>query len=212
MIGAAKDGWTLAFGSDVPDTLASELRAAFDVEPPAADPAEQPALASHCKSFLDEALGSVELLSGPCYVLSPETSFSSDVAILRSDEEVPDGLRDQDLERINWTAEEWPQLLDGELGAWAFVVNGDRVVSMCHSARLVDQGAEAGTWTDPSFRGRGYAAAATAAWASLLGPSWRHLFYSTSANNLSSRRVVARLDLPLIGWMWKIAASGERQM
>ena len=89
--------------------------------------------------------------------------LASEATILKSDDQVPDGLRQQDFERINWEQEEWNQLLDGELGPWAFVVDGDRVVSMCHSARLVDIGAEAGTWTDEDYRGRGYAAAAAAA-------------------------------------------------
>ena len=88
-------------------------------------------------------------------------------------------------------------------------VDDDRVVSLCHSARLTDRGAEAGTWTDPDYRGRGYAAAATAAWGSLLASSGRTLFYSTSSDNLSSQRVAERLELPLIGWMWKIAPAAS---
>lgn len=116
-------------------------------------------------------------------------------------------LKPQDLERLNWTQDEWRQLLDGSLGPWASVVRGDRVVSLCHTAKLADRGAEAGTWTDPDCRGRGYAAAATAAWASLFAPGGRYLFYSTSADNRSSQRVAERLGLPLIGWIWRLRAT-----
>jgi GNAT superfamily N-acetyltransferase len=209
VIGAAQDGWTLAFSSDVPDSLANELQAAFDAEPPPADPAEQPKLAKRCQSLLGDALGSVELQSGPSYIVPPGTTFETEAEIVRSDHDATDSLRNQDFERINWPEEDWHQLIDGELGPWAFVMDGNRVVSMCHSARLVEQGAEAGTWTDPDYRGRGYAAAATAAWAELLVSSGRTLFYSTSADNTSSQSVARRLGLPLIGWMWRVAAASS---
>jgi predicted GNAT family acetyltransferase len=83
-------------------------------------------------------------------------------------------------------------------------VSDGEVVSICHCARLSDRGAEAGVWTDAKYRGRGLAAAVTAAWASLLAGSGRTLFYSTSAENVSSQRVAARLGLREIGWMWKV--------
>ncbi|WP_066951337.1 GNAT family N-acetyltransferase [Microtetraspora fusca] len=70
--------------------------------------------------------------------------------------------------------------------------------------RRTRAGAEAGTWTDPAFRGRGYAAATTAAWAGLLSADCPHLFYSTSADNLSSQRVAGRLGLRAIGRLWKL--------
>ena len=74
---------------------------------------------------------------------------------------------------------------------------------------VVDRGAEAGTWTDPDFQRRGYAAAVTAAWASLFAPTGRQLFYSTSADNRSSQRVAERLGLHPIGWLWKIAPGAS---
>jgi predicted GNAT family acetyltransferase len=84
-------------------------------------------------------------------------------------------------------------------------VSDGEVVSICHCARLSERGAEAGVWTDEDHRGRGLAAAVTAAWASLLEGSGRVLFYSTSAENVSSQRVAARLGLREIGWMWKVS-------
>ncbi len=206
VIGAAKDGWSLAFGSEVPDAVVEEIQAAFDAEPPAVDPSQPPRLFERCEQLLADALGPIRRGdAGLSYVVPPETNFASEAALLRSDDEHKERLRSQDLERLTWSADEWRNLLAGDLGPWAFVVNGDRVVSICHTARLADRGGEAGTWTDPDYRGRGYAAATTAAWASLLAPSGKHLFYSTSADNLSSQRVAERLGLPVIGWMWKIA-------
>lgn len=87
------------------------------------------------------------------------------------------------------------------------VVDDGRVVSMCHTPRISSAGAEAGTWTDPKFRGRGYAAAATAAWADLLAATSPFLFYSTTADNRSSQRVAERLGLRQIGWLWKLSRT-----
>lgn len=210
LIGAAVEGWALAYSSELADTTADELRRLFVDEPPAADPSQPPAKLDQCERMLEEAVGGAfERRGDLSYVIPPDVSFTSEAEIVRSDTGVPDALRRQDLVRLNWRDDEWGQLLDGELGPWAFVIAGDRVVSMCHSARLTELGAEAGTWTDPDYRGRGYAAAATAAWASLLAPSGRTLFYSTWADNVSSQRVASRLGLPLIGRIWTLTPASE---
>jgi RimJ/RimL family protein N-acetyltransferase len=190
----------------VPDAVVDELQAAFDAEPPADDPSQPPRLFERCEHVLADALGPVRRGDGGLsYVVPPGTSFESEAALLRSDDEHKERLHAQDLKRLDWTAEEWRQLIAGDLGPWAFVMDGDRVVSNCHTPRIGDKGAEAGTWTDPDYRGRGYAAAATAEWAELFAHSDRHLFYSTSADNVSSQRVAERLGLPLIGWMWQLS-------
>ncbi|HVM33932.1 MAG TPA: GNAT family N-acetyltransferase [Actinomycetota bacterium] len=84
-----------------------------------------------------------------------------------------------------------------------------RIIAICHTPESSDQGAEAGVWTHPDFRGRGHAATVTAAWATLMGPTGKVLFYSTSRTNLSSQRVADRLGLPLIGWLWQIASPDQ---
>lgn len=210
LIGAAAEGWALAFGDELPDATARDLQRLFIDEPPAPDPSQPPALLERCERLIEEAVGGdVERRGDLSYLIPPDVRFEVEAQIARSDVGVPDRLREQDFERINWTSEEWTELLDGKLGPWAFVMDGDRVVSMCHSARLTELGAEAGTWTDPDYRGRGYAAAATSAWAAQLAPSGRTLFYSTWADNVSSQRVAARLGLPLIGWIWTLTPAGE---
>ncbi|WP_285705441.1 GNAT family N-acetyltransferase [Microtetraspora sp. NBRC 16547] len=108
----------------------------------------------------------------------------------------------------NWEPEEWEELVGGGEGApWSMIIEGDQVVSICHTPRRTSAGAEAGTWTSPAFRGRGYAAATTAAWADLLSTECPHLFYSTSADNHSSQRVAERLGLRHIGWLWKLTRT-----
>jgi hypothetical protein len=88
----------------------------------------------------------------------------------------------------------------GEFWApWCVALHGGEIASIAFAARLGPAGAETGVTTVPAFRGRGFAAAATAGWASLPALSGRTLFYSTSRTNVSSQRVAQRLGLRFIG-------------
>jgi RimJ/RimL family protein N-acetyltransferase len=204
VIGVSNDGQIAAIGHEVPDGLAVELQGAV-AGAPLSPPTTPPASITHCEHLLKNAVGPVVLSSGPGYVIPRNAAFESAAVILHSDDGNAESLRDQIPKRPNWSAEEWNLLLDGFFGPWAVATIGGKVIAICHTARLADRGAEAGVWTDPDFRGQGHAAAVTAAWASLLAPSGRHLFYSTSATNLSSQRVAARLNLHSIGWMWQLS-------
>ena len=88
----------------------------------------------------------------------------------------------------------------GELWApWCVVLHEGGIASIAFAARLTGVSAETGVATVPAFRGRGYAAAATAGWASHPALRGKTLFYSTSQANVSSQRVAARLGLRFIG-------------
>jgi RimJ/RimL family protein N-acetyltransferase len=88
----------------------------------------------------------------------------------------------------------------GEFWApWCIALQGDEIASIAFTVGLGPAGAEVGVATVPAFRGRGYAAAATAGWASLSAHSGRVLFYGASRANVSSQRVTQRLGLRLIG-------------
>ncbi|MFI6291753.1 GNAT family N-acetyltransferase [Nonomuraea sp. NPDC050790] len=140
---------------------------------------------------------------GPCYLVAPPVRCDVPVDVLRSDRPADAGLV-RDLRPGNWEPEEWAELVAGGQGApWSMVVSAGQVVSICHTPHRTAAGAEAGTWTAPGFRGRGYAAATTAAWADLLTPDCPRLFYSTTADNRSSQRVAERLGLRHIGWIWR---------
>ena len=135
---------------------------------------------------------------GPSFLVPPGTSFATDARLVHAGTPAADALRP--LRPGNWEEDEWADLLAGALGPCSLALLDGRVVSICHTPRpLTALGAEAGVWTDPSFRGRGLAAATTASWAGLLAPTGRHLFYSTSASNRSSQRVAARLGLRPLG-------------
>ena len=133
----------------------------------------------------------------------PGTEFASGAHIERSDGSNRAALRDANPG--DWLPVECDELLDGHLGPWAMATQRGRVVSICHTpGPVTPRGAECGVWTHSAFRGRGNAAAVTAAWASVMRPTGRHLFYSTDAENLSSQRVARRLNLRPLGWTWRL--------
>ncbi|MEX1007898.1 MAG: GNAT family N-acetyltransferase [Acidimicrobiia bacterium] len=210
-IAVARDGYLVVLGSDVPDALATELEAAVADTPPAFDPTTAPRVLDGCRRLLEQSGGPVQQSGpNPSYLIPPDTRFSSGAEIIRSDDgnadELVRSLRGANPQPGGWTATEWDDLLDGTLGPWAMAMVDGRVVSICHTPRhLTERGAECGVWTHPDFRGRRHAPAVTAAWASVLAPTGRHLFYSTEADNRSSQRVAARLGLRVIGWSWTLA-------
>ena len=204
VIACARDAQVVEVGSTVPAALADDLRAIVERTSPQRDPSVPPKALARCASSIRPIFGPVEVSSGPSYWIPPETAFASDVLILRSDSADAESLPETPPDGAHWRDGEWRELLDGALGPWAFAIVGGNVVSICHCARLSERGAEAGVWTHPDHRGRGHAAAVTAAWASVLASKGRTLFYSTSAENVSSQRVAARLRLRPIGWMWRL--------
>ncbi len=192
-------------GDGVPADLTRALRAAHVERPSAAlaEPADPPAALAACEGLLVAQGWRVERGSGPSYLIEPGSRFLSSAPIERSDTSTTYGLRGGNPG--NWHPVEWDELLDGRLGPWAMATVGDRVVSICHTPiAMTATAAECGVWTDPAFRGWGYAAAVTSAWADILRSSGRHLFYSTRTDNLSSRRVADRLKLRLLGWVWRV--------
>ncbi|MDP9237452.1 MAG: GNAT family N-acetyltransferase [Chloroflexota bacterium] len=204
VIATATDGQRLAIGSEVPDALALQLRALIDEGVRSTDPSAPPTAIPRCIQLLELVVGPVEVASGPSYWVPSPTLYTSDADIVRSDGDSSEPLTPPD--NANWSAEEWHELIDGAFGPWAIAIDGGRVVSICHSARLTDRGAEAGTWTAPGHRGRGLAAATTAAWSSLFDRTTHDLFYSTAADNHSSQNVAKRLNLRQIGWLWGLSS------
>jgi GNAT acetyltransferase len=82
---------------------------------------------------------------------------------------------------------------------WCVALDAGEVAAIAFAARLGETGAEIGVATVPAHRGRGYAAAVTAAWSALPMLRHRALFYATHRDNHASQHVIARLGLPLLG-------------
>jgi len=209
LIGSTALGNTVAVGSAVADDVAAVLVAAVDAAPPPHDLTLPPTVLEQCRQLLADSLGPVELTrsSGPGYLIPETIAFEATVALVRSDAGEVESLRAANPG--NWEPDEWAHLLEGRLGPWVMAVRDGQVISICHTARRRALGAEAGVWSRPEFRGQGHAAAVTAAWAALMRPTGRHLFYSVARTNVSSQRVAARLGLRPIGWLWQLAAPGS---
>jgi GNAT superfamily N-acetyltransferase len=199
----------LWISAEVPDAMAAELTAVFDGSPRSTGATEPPAL-ERCRPILARGGRALERNGGPSYVFPGDTRFASDARVERSDASTGEALRDANPG--NWHPVEWGELLDGALGPWAIAIEGELVVSICHTPRpITPRGAECGLWTHPGFRGRGYAAAVTAAWAEVMRPSGRILFYCTGVENRSSQRVTERLGLRRIGWIWRLETPRPRE-
>ncbi|QDP94548.1 GNAT family N-acetyltransferase [Microlunatus elymi] len=194
-------GMIIEVRSDLDRALLPELRSIAEDH--------QPSLAvGLVQGQLRRWFGPLEITVGPGYDCSaPAAQATPEIGrLIRSDRpHAATALR----RPPTWDDEEWPKLLSGGFGPWAMVVDGDRMLSLCHCARLAPAGVEAGTWTAEDVRGRGLAAVATAAWADACRSLPGHVFYSTDRANVASQRVAARLNLPLIGQLWKFRTADE---
>jgi GNAT superfamily N-acetyltransferase len=207
---ASGDRSALWIGAEVPEDLAAALILAFDGAPAAPD--EPPPALERCRQLLWAGGRAVVATGGPSYVFS-DAPLAATARMVRSDEVGPGAPILAALRAANpgnWEPLEWDELLDGRLGPWTMALDGDGdgavVASICHTpGPLAPRAAECGVWTRPECRGRGHAAATAAAWAEVLRPSGRTLFYSTDADNRSSQRVASRLGLRPIGWTWRLA-------
>ena len=190
--------------SIVPTHLAAALETMWNTPRQACDPTTPPPMLDECERLLvaegwKVRIGKVNLV----YVIPQGVSFASSATLHRSDDALPTWLRQANPG--NWDPIEWDELLDGKLGPWVMATDDRRVVSITHTPTLqTEQSVEAGAWTDPEFRGRGYGAAVTAEWADVLRPSGRVLFYSTGPDNVSSQRLAERLGLRRVGHQWLV--------
>lgn len=88
---------------------------------------------------------------------------------------------------------------------WCVALAEGEIAAIAFAARTGAAGCEIGVYTFQGFRGRGLAAAVTAAWSSLPSLAGKRLFYSASWANRSSLRVIDRLALPRLGVSLRIA-------
>lgn len=135
--------------------------------------------------------GGASMESGPAYRFPDELPLPATVRrITRSDLHLL-RLMVWDLER---TAQEFERYQP-----FVAVIEDGVAVSLCHSARLTDQAAEAGVQTLEAYRGRGYASAVVVGWGHTIRANGRIPLYSTSWDNLASQAVARRLGLVQYG-------------
>lgn len=189
----ANDGRALRFGSGVPSDLRASLAESLSHDP------SPERFVGECGRPMDSRV----CTSGPSYVFDGEGAPSSDHRVVTSEERVESWLEEARPEAWGDPGE-WRDLLAGRLGPWAFGILGGHVVSVCYTPVASPHAAEAGIWTLPETRGRGYAPATVAAWARVAKGRFGTRFYSTGSENAASQAVARKLGLRRVGTIWQI--------
>jgi hypothetical protein len=186
-LGRTLAGHVARFGAGLPDTAVAELEAVLGREPTPTELESEPIAIGRIR----RALATVqEDQSGPAFRFPPGFAAAMQAPITRITAANCQLARDT-----------FPWLFD-EADDWQptfAVVRDGAVVSVCFSSRVTAAACAAGVETLPDFRGRGYAAAATAAWGEAVLASGRVPFYGTSWDNQASRGVARRLGLVMFG-------------
>jgi hypothetical protein len=193
-VGRTPGGHVVRFSELVPDAVADRLLQIVEAPPASNGLQVSTATRQAIRAALaqDGPVGSEG--GGPAYRF-PDTITPPGDAVA-----VTDANRERVRDTLPW--------LYRELGApspcMAILVNG-QAVSVCFSSRIGTRAMEAGLFTQPEFRGRGYAARVTAAWALAVRRAGLVPIYSTSWENLASQGVARSLGLVPFGahasWM-----------
>jgi RimJ/RimL family protein N-acetyltransferase len=204
-LAGGSDGWVGYVREDVDDARAAAIDTLLRDEPPVTRPGATP---RHAEAYRD-ILGSDPLTAlnyGPVHRLPPHTEAKAvDAAIVccgtpeggallaRIERDgMPKGLFDAGfVDRRHF----WPP--------WCVALAGEDIAAIAFCVRDGLMAREVGVYTVAEHRGRGLAAAVTAAW-SALHPRHPVLFYSTHRDNRPSQRVIARLGLPFLGESMRI--------
>jgi hypothetical protein len=181
-------GYVVRFGASAPDALVQQLTEMIVREPAVATLDVPPPILTAVREALEQHAPIPWERSGPDYQF-PGSIAGSNEMIQVTDSNI-DVVRDT-----------YPWLYHA-LAAWqpCFVVVRDGVgVSVCYSSRITADACEAGVDTLPAFRGRGYAAAVTAAWGACVRAEGRVPLYSREWDNVASDGVARRIGLIMFG-------------
>jgi hypothetical protein len=191
---------------DVDDDVAMRILEVAAKERPWRDPDAMPACAEKIVELLSDGQPAA-VPTALIYRLPNGVRYEHSAAIVRGDSDegrqMLARLADRGMPDYMQTA--------GFKGAgdfwepWCVALDGTEIASMAFAARLGVSGAELGVYTFPKYRGRGLAAAVTAAWSSMSSLNQHALFYSPEKSNRSSQRVTARMGLRLIATSVRIS-------
>jgi hypothetical protein len=190
---------------DVDDRTADEFMKLADKEPAWSDERALPSFADAVIARISADTRAMAEVAALCHRLP--NGLVSDVAATI----VSSGTAEGSALHARLADEMPPHLIEagflttGDLWEpWCAAIEGGEIAALAFAARTGVEGLEVGVYTFPGFRGRGLAAGVTAAWSRLPHLTGKTLFYSCSASNSSSRRVVQRLGLRRIGLSLRI--------
>ncbi|MEI9995910.1 MAG: GNAT family N-acetyltransferase [Rhizomicrobium sp.] len=199
-----EEGWVGYLRDDVDAAAARAVEDLIAQEPPLAAPGATPRFAERYREIVGSDAPLTTHNYGPIHRLRRGVQAPSTVKVVCQGTAEGDALWTR-LER-DGLAPDWIAAGFTDLShfwePWCVAMAGDEIAAIAFAARTGLLAAEVGVYTLKAHRGRGYAAAVTAAWSTLL-PRHPVLFYATHRDNLSSQRVIARLGLPFLGEsMW----------
>ena len=189
-LGRTRAGHVWRFRFDVSDHAAGALEALCQREPVVAGAlGELPTQFAAMQRVLLEDAPINRVYAGPEYIFPERISHPAGVIAQRMTHAHHGSL----VPHFRWAI----ALLDA-VPVWAVVQDGI-AVSVCFSSRTTPMADEAGVETVATHRGKGYAPAVVAAWATSVREMGRMPLYGTTWNNLASQRIAQKLNLIQFG-------------
>jgi hypothetical protein len=177
-----------AVRTDVGEATADELNRLAREEPPLSKLRDAPL---HADRYISLIGGPVR--SGPAFTFPQAITQGAGVVLVEEERLLERHFR-------GWVAGE---IDAGRAPLMAIVENG-YPVSVCFSARRSSVAAEAGVETATGFRGRGFGARVTAAWALAIRASGVIPLYSTDWSNKASLALARKLSLVAYAADWSV--------
>lgn len=194
-MGRTAEGNSWRFRYDLPVELGAQLETLCQSEPVTTDFQSLPQTYAAIKALLATAAPVESEYRGPAYWI-PEVVAAPPNAVLLDDATFHLGQPN-----FPWLTSADPYVAMGPVAA--VIVDG-RAVSLCFCSRTPGLATEAGLETVAGYRGKGYAGAAVARWATAVRQQGCRPLYSTGWENQASRRVAEKLGLVCYGEDWSL--------
>lgn len=194
-MGRTPTGNLWRFHADLPPDIVDELDELCRHEQIVSELTVPPLQAAAIREVIARTGPLLEEHQGPAYWLPMDPPVAANAVLLTADNLA--------LLRTHFPA--WLQPPPYyELGPAAVTVVDGQAVALCCCVRVPGRATEAGVETAPAYRGRGYAPAAVALWATAVRQLGLLPFYDTSWDNLASQRVAAKMGMIQYGEDWSI--------
>ena len=189
-VGRTRAGHVVRCGPTVPDDVVGELAAVVERQPADDGLAVPPAMRAALRAVLARHGPIKQEGGGPAYRFPESVARpGSPLAVEVTDATLP----------IVRETHPWLYRDLSTFGPCFVVLRDGVAASICFGSRIGALALEAGLFTLPDHRGRGYAVAVTAAWGAAVSASGRTPLYSTTWENLASQGVARRVGLTTFG-------------
>jgi len=191
-LGRTRAGNVWRLRDDLPNALATELAGVLETEPTATDLRQPPATLARLRDFLTNDGSKESIYQGPAFQFPLELPEAPKVSMIHQSK--MELVKEHFLGHYPWLVDEF-----NIRQPIAAIIRDGVAVSICFSARMTSEAAEAGVDTAPDFRGQGFAPQVVSAWAEGVRRLRRVPLYSTSWDNAASQRVANKLGLVMYG-------------